>query len=158
MMVHGKREMGTMRTVGWIGIIGLTAVAWLAYGQIVLALEAPPLPTALLDLPVVAGGAATNLTSTVACSQEDLRKGLATLTWTPAGGSEQRVVVTIYDFESDRFEDSDPLPADKATLVWDRVHGRGYHFWLVLTRQGASWAASEMATFEGPTCVANSVQ
>ncbi len=126
-----------------------------------LAAEVLAPPSALSDLPVLESGAAsaaTNLTATVACSQTELRKGIAALSWSVGSppGNEQRIEVSFYDFTSGQSEFSDPLPPEQTSLVWDRVHGRAIHVWRVLTRHAAGWAPSETAQFEGLTCVADS--
>ncbi len=114
--------------------------------------------------PIVAVGgpyAATNLEAKVDCSVEEPRKGIAHLSWTVAlnTGSEQRVEVTIFrdGFETGAFERSGPLPPNQSTLTWKELKGQAIHHWRVLTRISSGWVATETASFEGSTCVANFV-
>lgn len=125
----------------------------------------PPIPTATPTMPTLSptpdapilppGGpsAATNLQSIVEC--ESPGKAVARLSWTPAAspGATQRVDVTIYTFEGDQFESSKLLPPDQDSLVWEQLKGQAIHDWRVLTLQADGWVPSEIAGFEGPTCV-----
>jgi hypothetical protein len=126
------------------------------------AAESAGSPKVLADIPVLpAGGpgAATNLDAKVECSKTELRKGIAKLSWRAASipGREQRIAVTIYSFDSGQFETTGPLPSDQSSYVWDQLHGQAIHFWLVLNLHENGWLPSEIASFEGPTCVADFV-
>lgn len=118
-------------------------------------------PPATFDgLPIehaAASGAASGLAADVDCSTAEARKAAVTLAWSVArpAGSAQRVLVSIYGFREGRFEASEPLAGEQATLAWKQVHGQAIHSWLVLTRQGATWKASPVETFTGPTCIAD---
>src|SRR3990172_825696 len=72
---------------------------------------ASPTPTAVVPRPTLPPGtvlppggssAATGLQASTSCSEAEPGKGIADLSWTPAAspGSEQRIQVTIFDFES----------------------------------------------------------
>jgi hypothetical protein len=95
----------------------------------------------------------------VECSQENPRRGIARLSWTPArqAGTAQRVEVTVLrdGFATGQLERTAELPAADARLVWDQLHGQAIHHWRVLTLHQDGWVPSESASFEGPTCVAD---
>jgi hypothetical protein len=119
-------------------------------------------PICMVDIQTLPPGdsrAATDLQVEVECSETELRQGIAKLSWTVAKspGSEQRVAITIVrdGFESGEFEMSGPLAPDQSSLVWEQLHGQAIHYWRVLTLHGDKWSASETASFEGPTCVAD---
>jgi len=40
-------------------------------------------------------------------------------------------------------------------LVWRPVRGQAIHFWRVVTLQPEGWVPSDVASFEGLTCVAD---
>lgn len=117
--------------------------------------EPPPevtLPPGVPILPPDGAQAASGLGAQVGCDNRGLP--FAQLSWTPAAsrGSEQRVQVTLSGFEGSQAEVSDPLPPDRSSFRWVRLHGQAIHSWRVLTRHAEGWAPSETRTFQGPTC------
>jgi hypothetical protein len=116
----------------------------------VLDLGQPILPT---PMPPGNPAAATGLHSEVDC--EVPGKAIVKLSWKIASipGSAQRVDVTIYSFDEDKFDSSELLPPDQSSFVWDRLRGQAIHDWRVLTLHPEGWVSSETAGFEGPTCV-----
>jgi hypothetical protein len=102
---------------------------------------------------------ATDLQARTECSNTQLRKGIAKLSWKIASnvGSAQRVDVTIYrdGFETGKFETIGPLPPGQSSLVWERLDPGIIHYYRVLTLHTQEWVPSETASFEGPTCVAD---
>lgn len=119
-------------------------------------------PKTIITLPVGGSGSAANLQAKVKCSDTELRKGIAELSWTVATetGSEQRVVVTAFrdGFESGKFEISESLPPYQSSLVWNKLEGQTIHLWRILTLHANGWVVSETSEFEGPSCVADFVE
>jgi hypothetical protein len=101
-------------------------------------------------------GAASNLKATCSCSPET-GEPVASLSWDPAQnpGSEQRIEVTIYDW--DRADRSSALAADATSFEWTGLHGQAIHEWRVLTLQPEGWVPSNKASFEGPTCTRDGI-
>ena len=114
---------------------------------------------AVLASAQVSSVVATNLQTKTECSDTQLRKGIAKLSWKIAAepGSAQRVDVTIYrdGFETGKFETTGPIPFGQSSLVWERLDPGIIHYYRVLTLHTQGWASSETASFEGPTCVAD---
>ena len=102
---------------------------------------------------------ALGLEAKAECSQTELRKGIAKLSWKVAAtpGIAQRVDVSIYrdGFETGKFETVGSLPPRQSSLVWERLDPGIIHYYRVLTLHTQGWVASETASFEGPTCVAD---
>jgi hypothetical protein len=103
--------------------------------------------------------AAKQLRSTVRCSANAPRTGVADLRWRPARrpAVRQWVVVTIFQkgFALDHYEASRPLPPRARSFEWRRIHGQAIHYWRVITRdRSGRWLGSAVARFTGPTCVA----
>lgn len=112
-----------------------------------------------LSGPVLSAGgqrAASDLESRTGCSDDEVGRGFADLTWTPATqrGQEQKLQVTIFreGFESGNFKVSEALTPDRASYRWT-PEGQAIHQWRVLTRHSDGWVPSETARFEGPSCV-----
>jgi hypothetical protein len=105
-------------------------------------------------------GAATNLQAQVGCHKTELRKGIAKLSWTVPSSGGQRVDVTIFrdGFEKGKFETSGPLPAGQTSLVWEGTDPGIIHYWRVVSLHADQSVSSEIASFEGATCVANQVR
>lgn len=106
-----------------------------------------------------APAAAKRLRSTVTCSANAPRTGVANLRWRPARRPvvRQWVVVTIFQkgFALDHYEASRPLPPRARSFQWRRMHGQAIHHWRVIARdRSGRWLGSAVATFTGPTCVA----
>lgn len=119
------------------------------------------LPSGIPVLAPGGAGAASDLEAKLGCNPADPGKGVATLNWSVAqsAGGEQRVVLTVYrdGFSRGAFQASGPLSPGQASLAWEGLEPGVIHFWRVLTLQSGGWAPSEIASFEGPTCVANMV-
>ena len=119
---------------------------------------APKLPRAAVRVPP-SRSAATGLRSTVRCSSNAPRTGIARLRWRAVRrpGRRQWIAVTIFlrGFALGSFEASRPLANGVASFEWRRVHGQAIHYWRVITRDGnGRWLGSATAQFTGPTCIA----
>jgi hypothetical protein len=77
------------------------------------------------------------------------------LGWRPTGAGAQLVAIaTLPDgFETGRYTVSEDLPAEQDRFSVSPVEPGGVYYWRVLTKAGAGWAASQIATFTGPTCI-----
>ncbi len=127
---------------------------------------ASPTPAATAT-PVLAGrigpaggpGAATALRANPHCEAAGTRAAVADLSWTaaPERGTQERVALTKFadGFESGSFETSPPLSADASGFGWRGLNPGGVQFWRVLTLHGDVWTPSAVASFTGPTCVAD---
>lgn len=106
---------------------------------------------------VEAGGdhAAAELHAEVECTAPNV--AVAHLRWAPAPepGREQVVQVTVHSFKPGDFDASDALDAGAAELAWTDLQGQAIHHWRVVTRHDDRWLASETATFQPPTCPAD---
>jgi hypothetical protein len=119
---------------------------------------APQLPKAAVRVPA-SRAAASRLRSSVHCSANAPRTGIADLRWRPVRrpGRRQWIAVTIYlrGFPLGSFEASRPLGNGVSSFEWRRVHGQAIHRWRVITRdRNGRWLGSATATFTGPTCIA----
>lgn len=119
---------------------------------------APKLPPAVVRVRP-ARNAATRLRSSVRCSANAPRTGVARLRWRPArpAGTRQWVAVTIFlkGFALNSFEASGPLSPRATSFQWRRVHGQAIHYWRVITRdRNGRWLGSVTARFTGPLCIA----
>jgi hypothetical protein len=113
-------------------------------------------------LPPGDGRAATGLQAEGTCSDVQVRKPLALMTWIIAGspGGEQRVAVSLAPDGLGRgaFNVSGPLLAGEDSLVWDDIEPGINHYWWVLTRHDEGYVPSETAAFTGQTCEADNNQ
>lgn len=123
-----------------------------------------PTPTTTVPIREAAGeaGIATDLRAETRCSTDVLRHGEVVLHWSPATprGSAQRIEITAFrdGFETGRLMVARDVDADaQSTSVGGLEPGLAYR-WRVLSRQGEEWLASEVASFVGPTCVADFVE
>jgi hypothetical protein len=102
---------------------------------------------------------ALGLEAKAECSQTELRKGIAKLSWKVAAtpGIAQRVDVSIYrdGFATGNFETAGSLSPSQSSLEWQRLEPGIIHYYRVLTLHTHGWVGSEIASFEGPTCVAD---
>jgi hypothetical protein len=119
---------------------------------------APKLPNAAVRVPP-SRAAARRLRSSVRCSSNAPRTGIARLRWRPVRrpGRRQWIAVTIFlrGFALGSFETSRPLASGVSSFEWRRVHGRAIHYWRVITRdRNGRWLGSATASFTGPTCIA----
>jgi hypothetical protein len=119
---------------------------------------APTLPRAAVRVPP-SRTAARRLRSSVRCSSNAPRTGIARLRWRPVRrpGRTQWIAVTIFlrGFALGSFEASRPLANGVSSFEWRRVHGRAIHHWRVITRdRNGRWLGSATARFTGPTCIA----
>jgi hypothetical protein len=119
---------------------------------------APKLPKAAVRVPP-SRAAATRLQSSVRCSSNAPRTGIARLRWRAVRrpGRRQWIAVTIFlrGFALGSFEASRPLANGVSSFVWRRVHGQAIHYWRVITRdRNGRWLGSATAQFTGPTCIA----
>ena len=119
---------------------------------------APKLPRAAVRVPP-SRAAATRLRSSVRCSANAPRTGIARLRWRAVRrpGRRQWIAVTIFlrGFALGSFEASRPLANGVATFEWRRVHGQAIHYWRVITRdRNGRWLGSATGSFTGPTCIA----
>lgn len=119
---------------------------------------APKLPNAAVRVPP-SRAAARRLRSSVRCSSNAPRTGIARLHWRPVRrpGRRQWIAVTIFlrGFALGSFETSRPLANGVSSFEWRRVHGQAIHYWRVITRdRNGRWLGSSTASFTGPTCVA----
>ncbi len=162
MIVSRMRRMGWIE-IGTVGTVVLLVGALLTASSASAAelASAQTLPQGIPILDPGGPGAATALHATSECSEAELRKGIAKLSWAvaPSSGSEQRVVMTIFrdGFIRGAFQTSGPLASQQAFLVWEGLEPGIIHFWRVLTLQAGGWVPSEITSFEAPTCVANMV-
>jgi hypothetical protein len=121
--------------------------------------RAQTLPTTTPALLGKSSSMAVGLEAKTECSRTELRKGVAKLSWKVAAtpGIAQRVDVSIYrdGFETGKFETVGSLPPSQASLAWERLDPGIIHYYRVLTLHTHGWVASETASFEGPTCVAD---
>ncbi|MGH9136720.1 MAG: hypothetical protein ACRD0G_06690 [Acidimicrobiales bacterium] len=103
----------------------------------------------------VGGGVATGLAADPRCDPADPATALVTLSWQPAGSGEQLVAVSTRQdgFDTGTYASSETLAPDRSSYQLRDSQPGGLYYWRVLTRQGDGWAASDTATFEGPTCV-----
>lgn len=119
---------------------------------------APKLPDAAVRAPP-SRVAANRLRSSVRCSSNAPRTGIASLRWDPVRrpGRRQWIAVTIFlrGFALGSFEASRPLANGASSFEWRRVHGQAIHYWRVITRdRNGRWLGSAAAQFTGPTCIA----
>ena len=119
---------------------------------------APKLPKAAVRVPP-SRAAATQLRSSVRCSSNAPRTGIARLRWRAVRrpGRRQWIAVTIFlrGFALGSFEASRPLANGVSSFEWRRVHGQAIHYWRVITRdRNGRWLGSATAQFTGPTCIA----
>lgn len=119
---------------------------------------APKLPKAAVRVPP-SRAAATRLRSSVRCSANAPRTGIARLRWGAVRrpGRRQWIAVTIFvrGFALGSFEASRPLASGVSSFEWRRVHGQAIHYWRVITRdRNGRWLGSATAQFTGPTCIA----
>jgi hypothetical protein len=119
---------------------------------------APKLPKAAVRVPP-SRAAATRLRSSVRCSSNAPRTGIARLRWRAVRrpGRRQWIAVTIFlrGFALGSFEASRPLANGVSSFEWRRVHGQAIHYWRVITRdRNGRWLGSSTASFTGPTCIA----
>jgi hypothetical protein len=119
---------------------------------------APKLPNAAVRV-TPSRVAARRLRSSVRCSSNAPRTGIASLRWRPVRrpGRTQWIAVTIFlrGFALGSFEASRPLTNGVSSFEWRRVHGRAIHQWRVITRdRNGRWRGSAIARFTGPTCIA----
>lgn len=115
-----------------------------------------PIPDRTPPPDIVAGGAvATDLESLAFCDPAAPSIAAVSLTWRPAATGGQLVAVATRPdgFETGRFTVSAELPAGQDQFTFAPVEPGGVYYWRVLTRSGQAWAASEIATFTGPTCI-----
>lgn len=115
-----------------------------------------PIPDLTPPPGIVAGGAvATDLESLGFCDPAAPSIAAVSLTWRPAATGGQLVAVATRPdgFETGRFTVSAELPAGQDQFTFAPVEPGGVYYWRVLTRSGPGWAASEIATFTGPTCI-----
>jgi hypothetical protein len=120
--------------------------------------KAPKLPKAAVRVPP-SRAAATRLRSSVRCSSNAPRTGIARLRWRAVRrpGRRQWIAVTIFlrGFALGSFEASRPLANGVTSFEWRRVHGQAIHYWRVITRdRNGRWLGSTTAQFTGPTCIA----
>lgn len=120
--------------------------------------KVPTVPTGIpVSSPEILA-AATNLQAQPECSGTD---PVAYLSWTIAAqqGTAQRIDVATFigGFEAGIFETTGAFPPERSTIIWDKVNPGVLHFWRVLTLHEIGWIPSEVATFNGMTCIPNIV-
>jgi hypothetical protein len=100
---------------------------------------------------------ATNLLAKPDCDRAEPRKGIAWLSWTIASqpGNKQKIDVTTYlhGFETNTGVISEMLLPGQNSLIWQSTSPGVLYRWRVLTLHENVWISSEIATFEGATCV-----
>jgi hypothetical protein len=104
--------------------------------------------------PDISTAAATNLSSTTGCNDNDPRLPYAELMWRPAAeqGRAQRVQVSVDPRGFTYPLVGAELPGDATSTAWTEVAGQARHLWRVLTEHDGRWTTSPTAQFDGPTC------
>lgn len=114
----------------------------------------PPEPPPSGPVTVGGGGAAGGLVADPRCDPTDPARTLVTLTWSPSGSGEQRVVVSTRQdgLDSASASASGPLSADSSSYQLRDSQSGGVYYWRVLTRAGDGWSASDTVEFTGASC------
>ncbi|MCB1037510.1 MAG: hypothetical protein KDD47_27005 [Acidobacteria bacterium] len=115
--------------------------------------EASVRPRAAAD-PLSAGH---ELSHEARCNPEKRRAALVTLSWQPSRSATptvQRVEISKFHegFEVGRFETTDPLPRNAATVAVDAPEPGVNYYWRVVTEEAAGWVTSPVERFEVPVC------